>query len=352
MYQRWVQAGLRGLVRAASGLPADVIGRLVGPTPVNDRGAELDYQAHILLRLMDSTYRPALDELGAERARRAYSMACEVLGHVEDHPGSVVTRHIPGPKGSIPARIYRSRERVAGREGAGIVFYHGGGFVVGGLRDYDAVCRYLARLTGCTLISVGYRLAPEHPFPAAVEDGVAAFEWVAGRAEGLGLDEARLAVAGDSAGGNLAAVVAQQAMLREGPSPCRQWLIYPTTDARPGHRSMALFAQGYHLDASVVRWFSKSYLQDYRDLADARVSPVTFDGLELVAPAYVVTAGFDPLRDKGEAYVEALREAGVEVVHREFEGLVHGFLTMSGVLDAAGVAIEEMAAAFGAMMDE
>jgi acetyl esterase len=249
---------------------------------------------------------------------------------------------IPGPGGAIPARLYRSA--TTGTLPV-LVFFHGGGWVVGNIEGHDTVCRHLANRADCAVVSVDYRLGPEHKFPAAVEDCFAAAEWVANNAASLGVDPVRLAVGGDSAGGNLAAVVSLLARDKGAPRVACQVLIYPATDAAMRHDSIDRFAEGYVLTRSTMRWFYEQYLRSPEDAADWRVSPLLAPDLSDLPPAYVLTAGYDPLCDEGDAYAARLAAAGVAVTHRRFPGQVHGFAMNGRIIRAAETALDEVAAA-------
>lgn len=254
--------------------------------------------------------------------------------------GSVQDRTVPGGAGDLRARVYRP-------EAAGplptVVFLHGGGFVIGDLDTHDVTCRELANRSECVVLSVDYRLAPEHPFPAAVDDALAAARWAADHLDELGGDE-RLGVAGDSAGGNLAAVVAQ-ALRDEGRLLAGQLLLYPATDFGGDYPSHAENAEGYFLEARTMLWFQQQYAGHVDDLGDPRLSPLHGD-LRGLAPAVVVVAEFDPLRDDGLAYAAALEAAGVPVAVRTFPGLIHGFVDMGRHSTAAQQALEETCALF------
>jgi len=249
---------------------------------------------------------------------------------------------IPGPTGDLPARVYRPRPG----ELPTLVFFHGGGWVIGDLDTHDLTCRTLARDCEAVVVSIGYRLAPEHRFPAAVDDAEAATRWVADRAAdpsaGLGGTPV-VAVGGDSAGGNLAAVVAQT-LRDEGRALAGQLLIYPATDLVTEHPSLTENAEGYFLDAATIAWFLEQYVGD-ADPADPRLSPARGEVAD-VAPAVVVVAQFDPLRDAGAAYARQLEAAGVRVELRTFPGLIHGFVDMGRFSRAARDAIEETCALF------
>jgi acetyl esterase len=226
-----------------------------------------------------------------------------------------------------------------------IVYFHGGGWTIGDLETCDNVCRFLALNTPATVLSVGYRLAPEHPFPAAVEDACAAYRWAAVDNTRLGVDPARIAVAGDSAGGNLAAAASLLARDDDGPCPAMQALIYPVTDAVGAQRSRDTFAKGFLLARADMDWFERHYLPSDVDRADPRVSVLRADDLSGLPPAYVATAGFDPLRDEGEAYATRMQDAGGEVTLRRHPGLIHGFANMTAISRTANAAMHELCGA-------
>jgi acetyl esterase/lipase len=225
-----------------------------------------------------------------------------------------------------------------------LVYYHGGGFTYGDLDTHDGLCRMLCRHAGVHVLAIDYRLAPEHPFPAAVEDARAALAWAFENAGRLGASPAAVGVGGDSAGGNLAAVVAQLAARDGGPAPVLQLLIYPVTDLSRRHRSRETFAEGYLLTESEMQWFEDNYLGRGREAAaDPRVSPLLAEDLTGLAPAIVVTAAFDPLRDEGEAYADALEAAGTTVVRRRYDGFIHAFTGATGVSRGSREAVVEIA---------
>jgi acetyl esterase len=252
---------------------------------------------------------------------------------------------IPGPAGALPIRLYRPSS--APRLGL-LIYFHGGGWVTGGLDSHDGVCRGLARAAGCMVASVGYRLAPEHKYPAAVDDAYAAATWLAAHAGELGGDPTRIAVGGDSAGGNLATVVARLLRDRGGPSPALQLLIYPVTDFDFETDSYRTYARGYHLGRDLMIWFRDMYLEDPVQVDDPCVAPLRCDDLTGLPPALVITAECDPLCDEGERYADRLRTAGVPVTYTRYDGMVHSFFGLSGVLDAAADAVEQAAAALRA----
>jgi acetyl esterase len=243
-----------------------------------------------------------------------------------------------GPAGPIPLRLYRGLGTAAGTPLPLLVYFHGGGWTVGDLDTHDIVCRTLANRARCAVIAVDYRMGPEHKFPAAVEDCVAATRWVAAQAVALGVDAARIAVGGDSAGGNLATVVAITLRDAGGPPLVFQALVYPATDQRMDAASHTSFAQGYLLTRDNMLWYRDNYLSS-ADYDDWRASPIRAADLARLPPAHIITAGYDPLRDEGRAYSERLVAAGVPVLYECFEGMAHGFLTMGGVVAAANHAL-------------
>ena len=254
---------------------------------------------------------------------------------------SITDRTIPGPAGEIPVRIYRPSTEV----GLPVtVFFHGGGWVVGDLESHDHCCRVIAAKADCVVVAIDYRLAPEAKFPAAIDDAWAATEWVATHGDELNVDTSRLAVAGDSAGGNLAAVVANISRDHEHVEIIQQALIYPVTDGTCDRPSMTENAEGYLLSRNAMDWFHEHYTVTVEDLSDPRYSPI-FSDLAGAPPAVVVTAGFDPLRDQGNAYAAKLAEAGVDVDHVEYEGMFHGFFSMDAGLNVALEAQDQVAAA-------
>lgn len=253
---------------------------------------------------------------------------------------------LPGPAGEIAARHYRPAE---GGAAPMLVFYHGGGWSIGDLDTYDALCRLICRDGGVHVLSIDYRLAPEHPAPAAIEDAFAAFTWAYEHCGELGASPGRVAVGGDSAGGNLAAVVSQLARDEGGPAPVLQWLIYPRTDFTAQNRSLSLFSRGFLLTKRDLDWFESQYLRrSDLDRTDPRVSPALAESLAGLAPALIAVAGFDPLRDEGESYAEALRAAGIAVDLRYQGSLTHGFANLFQLGGHSMVATTELISALRA----
>jgi acetyl esterase len=331
------------LVVSALRLPEPVLLRLLGGRRVAIDGEPLDLATQMLLRLMVLAGYPPLNEVPVAQGRAFYAARTGAIGARPRPMQSVADRSIDGPHGPIRVRLYVPHS--APRPAPLLVYYHGGGWVIGDLETHDAVCRLLAAEASCAIVAVDYRRAPEHKFPAAVEDAIYAYRWAVENAAELGCDPRRTAVAGDSAGGNLAAVVARLARDAGGPQPCLQLLVYPVTDLRIESRSYELFADGFFLTRDMMRWFRDHYLSSEAERMDPRASPLLADDLSRLAPAFMMTAGFDPLRDEGRAYAERLRAAGNEVTHRNYDSLIHGFFSMTGGIPAARVAVAEATAA-------
>ena len=259
----------------------------------------------------------------------------------------VENRTIPGPAGEIPVRVYTP---AGSRPFPGLVFFHGGGFVMCSLDSHDGQCRSLANAAGCVVVSVDYRLAPEHPYPAAPEDCYAATLWVARNGSELGIDTARLAIGGDSAGGNLTAVTALRARDRGGPRLRFQLLVYPVTDFAFETPSYRENGEGFFLTEGMMRWFWGHYLDAPDRGAEPYASPLRAADLSGLPPGLCITAEYDPLRDEGEAYAVRLREAGVDVRTSRYDGMFHGFFGMGAQVDKARVAIAEAGAALRAAL--
>jgi acetyl esterase len=302
----------------------------------------LDPQLVPILDLLGERRELPITGLSPEEARAVTSAAItpredEGLRAVED----IV---IPSPDGDLPARVYRPA--VDGTTPV-VVFLHGGGWVIGSIETHDATAARLAAGSGCTLVSVEYRLAPETVFPGTLEDCYAATAWVAEHGDQLGVDTSRLAIAGDSAGGNLGAAVCLLARERGGPAIAFQLLIYPVTDVSGEYPSYRDNAEGYLLSADAMRWFIDHYVGDPSG-ADWRAAPVRADDLSGLPPALIITAEFDPLRDEGELFGRRLREAGVPVTVSRYDGMIHGFFGFP--VDKAIEAREEAAAALRAAL--
>ncbi|WP_327052069.1 alpha/beta hydrolase [Halomicrococcus gelatinilyticus] len=309
---------------------------------------ELDPEMATAIAEIERAGVPPWHALSVESARRVED---EVFTSGDVRPvGFVRNLSIPGPDGDIPIRVYRPEFSEAGEVDAGaiperpvVVFYHGGGWMLGTLDSIDGVCRELAVRADCVVVSVDYRLAPEHPFPAAVDDGYAALAWVADHVESFGGDADRIAVAGTSAGGNLAAATALRARNFDGPDLAAQSLLYPITDHGFDTDSYAENADGPLLSRADMKWFWEQYLRSPVDAANPYASPLRADDVTGLPPATVVTAGFDPLRDEGVAYAERLSDAGVPVDHQHYPGMAHGFLSLTDSVTTADDAMDAVA---------
>ena len=302
----------------------------------------LDPDAVAVYKAFQEAGRPAYETLTPPEAREYYMQARLVANPEPPELLSAESLAIPSPHGRIPARIYTPKKlRKADGLAPGLVFFHGGGWVIGNLETHDVVCRKLAHESEMIVMSVDYRLAPEHRFPAAVEDAVTATKWLAANAKALGVDASRLVVGGDSAGGNLAAVVSLDAR-ENGPRLAGQLLVYPATDFSRKHPSHSEPETSILLTHTVVTWFMNNYLGD-ADINDWRASPARARTLAGLPPAYVLTVGGDPLRDEGDEFAARLKEAGVAVTYRHFAGQFHGFFTMGRLLNQANVAVGEIA---------
>ena len=276
----------------------------------------------------------------APAAARGMALPPELAGP-EQALHSVVNRAVPGPAGTIPVRVYTP---TPASQLPGLVFFRGGGFVIGTLESPDRVCRDLAHLAGRVVVSVDYRLAPEHPFPAAVEDAVAATAYVMEHAGEFGMDATRIAIGGESSGGNLAAVAALRLRDRVTPPLAFQLLVYPLVDFADDSPSMREFASGHFITSEVLAYFEGHYLRTAADRSHPDASPLNAD-LHGLPPAFVITAECDPLRDQGEAYARKLQQAGVPVTSKRYEGMIHPFYSLAGIIDGGRDAIADAAAA-------
>ncbi|WP_339026598.1 alpha/beta hydrolase [Bradyrhizobium symbiodeficiens] len=305
----------------------------------------LDPDAAAVHKAFQEAGRPAYEALTAPEARAYYSQARFATNPEPPELARIAPLSIPAPHGAIPARLYVPKEprRHDGLAPA-LVFFHGGGWVIGDLDSHDVVCRQLADAGALIVISVDYRLAPEHKFPAAADDANAATQWIAANARDLGIDASRLSIGGDSAGGNLTAVVALAARDAGGPALAGQVLIYPATDFAMTHGSHSEPETSVLLTHSVIRWFRDHYLNGVADIHDWRASPARAQNLAGLPPAYVLTAGADPLRDEGDEYAARLEQAGVSVTTKHYPGQFHGFFTMGKLLQQANVAVGEIGA--------
>ena len=301
----------------------------------------LDPQARNVVDALAALNLKPIRESTPTEARESMRTRTAGLGPVED-VAAVADHRVPVAGGEITVRLY-------GPAGHGphpvLVFYHGGGWVIGDLYTHDGLCRSIVNAAGCAVASVDYRLAPEFKYPVAVEDSYTALTWMASNASRLGLDPARVAVGGDSAGGNLSAAVALLARDRRGPRLLLQLLIYPVTNYDFTTGSYHENATGYVLTTEDMRWFWRHYLTREEQGGEPAASPLRAKSLADLPPALVITAGCDPLRDEGEAYAARLRDAGVPVTLTQYPGMFHGFIRMTRILDQARAGLDEMAGA-------
>jgi acetyl esterase len=343
---RFPPAVEHNVLRLACNLPSGVQRLLFGPPPQLD-GQTLASDIHALLRIAALARGDSLAEgagVADARVQRRYE-AQVVAARPRIEMARVEEIEIPGPAGTIPARLYAPYSPADGPLPL-LVYFHGGGWVIGDLETHDAPCRFLAANCGAQVLAIDYRLAPEHPFPAAVEDACAAYAWATGYPDDPPLPVDRVAVGGDSAGANLAAAVCLQARDGDMPPPAMQLLIYPVTDCSRQLPSRHLFREGFLLTRRDMDYFEDRYLPPGTDRGDPRVSVLQAEDLSGLPPAYVATAGFDPLRDEGEAYAKRLQEAGVQVALRRHPGLVHTFANLTAICPSARQAMLE---AYGAL---
>jgi acetyl esterase len=310
----------------------------------------LDAEARTLLDLMDKAVkegRPLLHTLPYKEGRAAVDKMSEDSEASPPEVANVADGAFAGPGGEIRFRRYRPRD-VAAVLLPTLIYYHGGGFVIGNIETHDSTCRRLANKSRCQVISIDYRLAPEHPFPAPIEDGFTAFRHIRDNAASFDVDATRIAVGGDSAGGAMAAVVCQLSRDAGEAMPAFQMLIYPATDSSRESASRAAFAEGYFLSRELIAWFWKAYVPAGVDLADLRLSPLLAKDLSGLPPAFVLTAGYDPLRDEGRAYADRLIDAGIKTTYVNYPGTIHGFFSLTRFLQQGLKANDEAAAVLAA----
>ncbi|MEU1201538.1 alpha/beta hydrolase [Streptomyces sp. NPDC005813] len=303
--------------------------RLLAGPPVRRDGQELALDSQLLLRLMRVAGTSLVVDGEVDASRTGLDLSRHLVGGPVIEPVAAQEIRIPAKYGGLAATLY-TPEGIATPSGL-LVFYHGGGWVIGSRLSHDNTARFLAQGAGVRVLSVEYRRPPEHIFPAAVEDALTAFDHAHDHAGDLGADPARIAVGGDSAGGNIAAVTAQLATARGGPTPAFQLLLYPVTDVSRRSRSRDLFADGFLLTSEDMDWFADHYAPGGIDRSDPRLSPLRTDDLSGLPPAYIGTAGFDPLRDDGEDYAEALTKAGVQTTLGRQPDLIHGYAGCLGI---------------------
>ncbi len=359
---RMVETAEPAVFRALLGLPPGVQRRLAG-RPILRDGQTLDAETQWMLRIQQLLREPAAETLPLREARRSILRQSRLVGGRQP-VGEVRDLEVPGAGEQVPARLYIPRSQVvppgstsggstSGGSASGgpdrqdwpmLFFVHGGGMMYGDLDSHDPVCRFLAERADIRVLSVDYRLAPEHPFPAAVDDCWASYQWVVENSDRLGADPERIAVGGDSAGGYLSAVIA--ILAAEAGVPVKhQLLVYPVTNMAERSESRRMFAEGFFLTTAFIDLSEVSYLREHHDRRDPRVSVHLTEKIPSdLAPAFVVTAGFDPLRDEGEAYARLLAGAGVPVEMKRYPGMIHGFLNVVGVGRSSRAAVAEIAA--------
>ncbi|CAN7725408.1 alpha/beta hydrolase [Rhizobium sp. LjRoot258] len=310
----------------------------------------LDPSAAHVLALGRAANQPPFELGTVDEARAAYDVGCPTLQGDREPVAAIEDRTIAGTGSPIPLRIYRGVGAPIA-DAPALLYLHGGGWVVGTLESHDEICRWFANIGACIVFCPDYRLAPEHKFPAGLEDCVSALTFVVEQAGALGIDPDRIAVAGDSAGGNLAAVLSL--LSRDGVARkiSAQLLLYPNTDAGQTADSYVRFSEGYGLTTSTMRWFRDQYVRDTADIGDWRVSPLSVENVAGVPPAFVATAGHDILADEGEAYARRLAEAGIPVIPRRWQDQIHGFVSMGRHIPAARRAVEEAVAGWRSFID-
>lgn len=306
------------------------------------RSSKLDPGVRAILEFVDAQKNPPLETLPIAQAREG-ALAMKALAGDPEPVARVEDIQIPGPGGPLTVRVYTPEGGSAPRPG--FVYFHGGGWVICNLETHDNTCRALSRRAGAVGVSVDYRLSPEVKFPAAIEDCYAATVWVAANASRLGIDPARITVAGDSAGGTIATVVALKSRDQKGPAIASQVLVYPVTDLRASTASREEFAEDHFLTRAGMEWFTRQYLARPEDALDPYASPLRAEDLRGLPPALVITAECDPLRDEGEAYARRLEQAGVAVEYSCYAGMIHPFFAMLGAVPAAQRAADQAASA-------
>lgn len=326
-------------IRMLKRAPEKMLLRIAGGERLTIGGRTIDPMLQVLW-VMAQKEAP-LTQMSPEEARQTTREAFSVLEAAPRPMESIENRTIPGPGGEIPVRIYRPEG--AQEKPPLLIYFHQGGCVIGDLDTCQTFCTVLADEAKCVVMSVDYRLAPEHRFPAATEDGLAVYRWAREHGAEIGVDSERIAMGGDSAGGLITAVITHEMKRRAEPQPELQLLIYPWLCCRGDSPSHELFAESFPLGRELMEWFIGHYLTDPCEMSDPRVSPLDEKDFSGLPPAIVATAGFDPLVDEGEAYARKLREAGVRVDYKCYDNLTHSFTAFSGASAACRAAIEEIA---------
>jgi len=313
----------------------------------------LDAQAKAMLELIDSLGMAPMHQMTVAEARKGYRERRHATQPDAPEVADVQEHSVPVKPAGTSIRVRSFKPKTARGSDASadralqpaLLYFHGGGWTIGDLDTHDTLCRMLCNESGCRVYSVDYRMGPEHKFPVAVEDAIAAWQWLHDNAQRLGVDQERMAVGGDSAGGNLAAVLCLSARDGYCPPPCFQLLIYPAVDQRAGHDSHERNGDGYLLTRDLMTWFRAQYHGSEAEYLDWRASPLLADSHQSLPPAVVLTAGYDPLVDEGKAYGQALRAAGVAVEMLSYPGQIHGFITMGRMIDQANDAVSKCAEA-------
>jgi acetyl esterase/lipase len=312
----------------------------------NGLAGKLDPAAQKLLDTIGTATASDLARVSPAEMRERFRRLMMLVGGRKADVGRIEDGELPGADGPLPIRLYTPRHHEGDRL-PGLVYFHGGGGVFGSIETHDGLCRMLANASGCRVISVGYRLAPEHPFPAAAEDSYAAVNGVFARASTLALDPDRIAVGGDSAGGGLAAMVCQRASRENGPPIALQLLLCPVLDLGSESESRGRLAEGYFLDQATIDWMVRHYCPSGFDLMDPRLSPLQAENVAGQPPTHIHTAEFDPLCDEGLAYADRLKRAGTAVRYTQHGGMIHHFYGMTDVIPYARVAIDAIGAGVG-----
>jgi acetyl esterase len=329
----------RLMVKAMLSLPTPLLRAMSGGAAVFQGGRTLDPRFQFMAYAARSG--PAMTSLPPQVARAGSAAGLAAVAGRPEPGVRTENLSIEGPGGALPLRAYRPP--VQDPAAPLLVFAHFGGGVIGDLETCDAFCGILAKVARCPVLSVDYRLAPEHRFPAGLEDVLAAYRWARDNAARFGAPVGHVAIGGDSMGGNFAAIIAQEMQRLGEPQPALQLLIYPAVDVASETQSMTTFGDAYPLSRATMEWFMSHYLAPDADPADPRLSPIRESDLSGLAPAVIVTAGFDPLVDQGEAYAKRLRDAGVPVIYRCYDALAHGFTAFTGAIPAADIACREIA---------
>ena len=333
----WLQ---RLILRLMLMLPESWLIRLSGGKPFAIGGRTLD--PHLQFIMHQGRKNPPMSELGPDGAKEAANDALAMIA-AKPEPGVAISNStIPAEDGyRIPVRIYRPEQQ--NPNAPLMVYYHQGGGVIGNLDWPNVLCSMISRSAGCPVVSVDYRLAPEHKFPTGLEDCITAYEWGLRNAESLGAPSGMASIGGDSMGGNFSAIIAQEMQRQQKPAPELQLLIYPATDIETKYPSRTEYGETFTLTTDLMDWFMDQYLPEGTQLSDLRISPAQESDLSGLPPAIVVTAGFDPLVDEGDEYAKRLSDAGIDVMHKRYDRLAHGFTGFTGASKAADAACREIA---------